>query len=222
MILKTELHVHSCLSPCASLEMSPRRIVSEARRAGIGILALTDHNSALNCEPFGKLCKEAGILPVYGLEAATREEVHALCLFGSPAEALALGDELYNLLPDTRNDPERFGDQVRVDEEENILAIVDKILTAAADIALDELKRLVLSRGGLFIPAHVDRPVFSILSQLGFIPDDDYSAIEIIRPPCPRHPGAYSCTSGSDAHYPEDIGKRAFDLEARKAGFLRP
>ncbi len=219
MTLRADLHNHSCLSPCGSLELSPARLVREAKAAGIGVLALTDHNSALNAPAFGALCRKAGILPVFGLEATTMEEIHALCLFGTEHEALEFGEELYELLPEIPNDPELFGDQVWVDEQERILGEVEKTLTSAAAIGLDELAGTVLSRGGLFVPAHVDREIFSLTSQLGFIPEGKYSAIEITRLPCPPHPGTYPCITGSDAHYPEDVGKRPFEVTLPEPSF---
>ena len=47
--MKFDLHIHSCLSPCANLEMSPGEIVARAKAAGMDGIALTDHQSARNC-----------------------------------------------------------------------------------------------------------------------------------------------------------------------------
>ncbi len=217
MKIRVDLHIHSCLSPCASLEMSPRTIVRRAREAGLRAIALTDHNSALNHPPFARLCREAGILPIFGIEVNTREEAHVLALFGERDAAAELSGEIYRLLPDYPNDPSTLGDQVYVNKNEEILGTVKKYLGSTADIGLEELCERVLSHGGMFIPSHIDRPFFSVVSQLGFLPDLPYTAVELVDPSNRnlaraggrRIPAVYT----SDAHYPDDIGRRLSVIE---------
>ncbi len=76
MVLTADFHNHSCLSPCGSLEMSPSVLVSAAVRKGVEILVLSDHNSARNTPAFEVLCREAGVIPLCGLEVTTQEELH--------------------------------------------------------------------------------------------------------------------------------------------------
>lgn len=214
-----DLHIHSCLSPCGSLEMSPSVIASKAADLGIGLLALTDHNSTRNLPAFARCCEHVGITPVFGLEAATREEIHVVCLFGTLENALQFGRYIEFLLPDIPNVPELFGDQVYVDADENILGEVEKNLISGADITFENLIEEVLSRDGLAIPAHVDRPVFSVSSQLGFLPELQYSAIETVTLPCPLETYGLPIIRSSDAHYPDDIGKRTSRFQAEEASF---
>ena len=87
-----DLHNHSCLSPCGSLELSPRRLLEIAAAKGIRVLALTDHNSSLNCPAFAKLCPQFGVIPIFGMEATASEEIHVLCLFTNLAAAMRLFD----------------------------------------------------------------------------------------------------------------------------------
>lgn len=176
-----DLHLHSCLSPCGSLESSPAAIAAAARSRGIDLVALTDHNSALNCPAFAENCRRAGLSAVFGMEATSAEEAHCLCLFESPGAALDFGELLYRRLAPIPNDPERWGDQVQVNADEEIEGEVELLLVGATDLPLDELCSLVHARGGLFIPAHVDRAAFSLMSQLGFAPAMDYDALEIYR-----------------------------------------
>ena len=157
MIIQADLHLHSCLSPCGDLEMSPSVITKYLKQKGISLAALTDHNSALNVSAFQKTCQKANIAALYGIEAQPSEEVHILCLFSHPEQALDLGDFLYKKMPNILNVPEKTGDQVYVDEEENILGEVDKYLITSAEITIDELCQEVLKRQGILIPAHVDR-----------------------------------------------------------------
>jgi PHP family Zn ribbon phosphoesterase len=213
MILRADFHLHSCLSPCGDLSMSPRTIAALLARQGIRLAALTDHNSALNCPAFAQACKAAGIVPLFGIEAQPREECHILCLFADSGSALALGEELYALMPPVMNLPEKNGDQVWVDENDDIEGEVDKFLVASADISLEALAVRVVNAGGIVIPAHVDRPYFSLTSQLGFIPDGPWSALEVTRMPAAIDTRGYPLITSSDAHFPEHVGRRAFDLD---------
>lgn len=214
MPILADLHNHSCLSPCGSLEMSPRLIAARARERGISLLALTDHNSSLNCPAFAAACAAEGILPLFGMEATVREEAHVLCLFGDLEAALAFSAAWYDLMPPFPNDAQKLGDQVYVDEDENILGEVDKYLGVAAEVSLDELGPMVAGCGGLVIPAHIDRPAFSLTSQLGFIPDGPWAALECVRIPSAADTRDYPLTTSSDAHYPEHVGRRPFELDA--------
>jgi PHP family Zn ribbon phosphoesterase len=50
MRVRADLHIHTGLSPCASEEMTPPDIVSEAIRKGLRMIAICDHNSAGNVQ----------------------------------------------------------------------------------------------------------------------------------------------------------------------------
>jgi len=219
MTVRGDLHIHSCLSPCGDLSMSPSAIVRVARERGLDLIALADHNTALNLPAFKAGCLKEGLACVFGLEVTTREEAHILTLFETPEAALDLGGFLYPLLPPVPNRPEKTGDQVYVDESEVILGEVELYLGTAAEISLERLLEEVRRRGGLFIPAHIDKPVFSIPSQLGFLPPLDYDALESVSLPCPVETGRTPVIRNSDAHYLEDIGKRSTLYEMEEPGF---
>jgi len=208
MIARIDLHNHSCLSPCASLEMSPSALARRAGALGIDVLALTDHNSALNCPAFETACRREGILPLFGVEACSIEEVHLLCLFGTVKEALAFGELLSESLPDLRFDPARLGDQVVVDADDIVLGLPEHYLGSALLRGFDDLCRDAADAGALVIPAHVDRPLFSVASQLGFLPPGPYDAVEGMNPVGPELSGNLNVISGSDAHSLDAVGRR--------------
>ncbi len=223
---KADFHLHSCLSPCGDLLMSPSVIVKALKERGVQIAALTDHNSALNCPSFSHHCKKAGIAALFGMEVQTMEEVHVLTLFSSLDVALQFSDEIYELLPPVMNNPEKTGDQVYVDEQDDIIGEVEKFLVISCDYSIDDLAKRVHELGGIVIPAHVDRSSFSLTSQLGFVPEGDWDALEVVRlPPTSvdwidgkQHHKAidtlgYPLTTSSDAHYVEHVGRRPFDLD---------
>lgn len=221
MIL-ADLHNHSCLSPCASLEMSPKAIARAARGRGVALLALTDHNAARNCPAFGVACRREGIAPLFGMECCSAEEAHVLAIFGDVEGALAFGERLEGLLPPVALDRARFGDQVIVDEDDFVLGEVGVHLGNALPIGFDELCREIKAAGALCIPSHIDRPYYSATSQLGFLPDGPYDAVEIVKAESAGLARGYPVVTGSDAHSLDRVGRRPFlahvDDDALRAG----
>jgi len=221
MIVPCDLHNHSCLSPCGSLEMSPALLARLAREHGLGLVALTDHNSALNTPAFAVCARREGLAALYGIEACSAEEVHVLCLFDSPEAAMDFGGLILGFIQRFPYDASRLGDQAVVDEDDNVLELPDYYLGAALELGFAELCALASSRGGLVIPAHIDRPIYGALTQLGFLPDGPYAAVEAVRPLPPGVSGGYTVITGSDAHYPEHVARRPFGLDLPD-GWQRP
>jgi PHP family Zn ribbon phosphoesterase len=181
-------------------------------------MALTDHNSSLNCPAFAKLSSEYGIIPIFGMEATTSEEIHILCLFTNLEKCMAFNDYAYSIITPFLNNPEKTGDQVYVDEDENILGEVEYYLINPLDLSVNGIGEKVKDYGGIVIPAHVDRPAFSMTSQLGVVVDGPWTAIECVRIPpvmdnCILNTRSYPLITSSDAHYPEHIGRRPFELD---------
>lgn len=211
MNLRADLHIHTCLSACGSLRMSPGRVVRRALAAGLDAIAVTDHNSARHVPLAERLCRETGLVLVPGLEAHTSEEIHVLCLFETVEAVLAFGDVLYDRLPPVRCVPEKMGDQVVVNEREEILETVDRYLVNATSWTLTEMIEETRAAGGLAIPAHVDRLSGGVLGKLGFLPPLPCPTLEV----SPRYDRArdlsglsagHRLISGSDAHEPDQIG----------------
>lgn len=209
---RADLHVHTCLSPCADLEMSPRGIIRTAREREIHILGICDHNSAENVPALRDAAKPYPISVLAGLEVTSREEVHVLALFDSLASALALQETIYAHLPG-ENDEEAFGIQAVVNEEAEILRFNGRLLIGATTLSLDQVVTLIHSRGGLAVAAHVDREVFSIIGQLGFIPGNlPLDALEVspamsLETAREKYGPRFPLTTASDAHRLDEIGR---------------
>lgn len=172
MNYKADLHIHSVLSPCGALDMSPSRIVHEAKRKGVDIIAITDHNSTLHCELAVELGRREGLLVLRGVEVTTKEEVHCLAYFET-ANQTSLFQEFIDVhLPHIKNKSAYFGEQLVVDQNEVILYSEPRLLLSALSVGIDDVQKMVHSLGGLFIPAHIDRERFGIIRQLGFFPTD--------------------------------------------------
>ncbi|MCX7027252.1 MAG: PHP domain-containing protein [Spirochaetes bacterium] len=211
-----DLHNHSCLSPCGDLSMSPSVMAAKAAARGIDIFALTDHNSALDCPAFAATCARAGVLPLFGLELNSAEEVHLLALFPTPVRALEFGASIRAFLPEYPWNPESLGDQPVVDDEEGLLGFEERWLGAAQTLSFDELGARSAAAGAIVIPAHVDRPMYSVHSQLAFLPSGPWDAVESMGPPPPELTGGLAAISGSDAHYPEHIGRHPTRVDLAK------
>jgi PHP family Zn ribbon phosphoesterase len=216
---RADLHIHTVLSPCGDLEMSPVNIVSEAVLKGLDIIGITDHNTTRHCGLITSLAAEKGIFVMQGAEVTTKEEVHCLTFFENSNALTIFQEFLDGNLPEVINDPVVFGYQLQVDEDENVVYEENKLLINAISKSFEETEAFVHSLGGLFIPAHLNRPKNSIYSQLGFLPDKlDADAAEISKATTAGqfiavHPEVKGLTiiKNSDAHCPEDIGS-AFTL----------
>lgn len=213
-LYKSDLHIHSCLSPCGDLDMSPRGIVERSLERGLDLIAVCDHNSAENVGAVMRAGTDRGLPVLAGMEISSVEEVHSLALFDKVEQALAMQAFVYGQLKGT-NRPEIFGDQVVANELDEVEGFNDRLLIGATKLPLfrilDEIHRL----GGLSIASHVDRPSYSVLSQLGFISRDlALDALEIspnmARESIPEKiPDAarFPVVTFSDAHFLDDIGK---------------
>ena len=71
--MRYDLHLHTCLSPCADRDMTPATVAGLAKLAGAELIAVTDHNSALNLPAAEKACREYGLRLLPGLEVTTAE-----------------------------------------------------------------------------------------------------------------------------------------------------
>ncbi len=212
---KADLHIHTCLSPCGELEMSPRAVVRAASRLGLNIIAVTDHNSAENVAAARRAAERAGGPKVLaGMEVCTAEEVHLLALFETPAEAEAMMDFVYGRLPPRTNRPEVFGEQIAANEFDEVEGFNDRLLIGATELELTAAVEAIHRRGGLAIASHVDKEAFSLIGQLGFVPPGlDLDGLEVSPNSSPaelrtRRPDLadWPIITGSDAHQLDQLG----------------
>ena len=206
--------MHTVLSPCGDLEMSPANIVRKASERGIDILGITDHNSTLHAPLIKELASREGIMVLMGAEVTTKEEVHCLCFFENEELLSQFQEYLNQHLPNIPNDPDRFGYQVVVNEEEEITDEIDCLLISGLNQGIEEIEKKVHALNGLFIPAHINKTVNSIISQLGFLPPDlKVDALEISQHTTKseflkknKYLKNYNFIQSSDAHYIDNIG----------------
>jgi len=212
---KADLHIHTVLSPCGDLEMSPSNIIRAAKSKQLDLIGITDHNTTRQCAVIRELGQREGIYVLCGTEVTTKEEAHCLAFFETNESLEAFQDYLDAHLPYVKNDPDLFGYQVAVDADDNIFFEEDRSLLSAIDQSIEKIEEKIHSLNGIFIPAHVNKGKNSVISQLGFIPTDlKFDALELS-----KHITREEFISknkylknnvfikSSDAHLPELIGE---------------
>ena len=211
---KADLHIHSCLSPCGDWDMSPKKIVQKSLEKRLDVIAICDHNTAENVAAIIREGKRLGIAVLPGMEICSKEEVHLVALFKAIEDSLEMQENIYAHLPG-KNQPEVFGDQVIADEYDQVLGENPRLLIGATQLSLADIVKKVHQLGGLCISSHVDRPSYSLIGQLGFIPPDLHlDAVEVsYRVALDKAQNliagikGYPCVTSSDAHFLHDIGK---------------
>lgn len=216
-----DLHIHSALSPCGDMDMTPNNIVNMALLKELDVIAVSDHNSALNLSALISCARDSRLLVIPAMEVESAEEVHLLCLFPTLETIQPFCEIISQNLPQIKNRVEIFGEQVIFDEMDHKIGEVDNLLVTATRLSIEEVKKLCDQYGGVMIPAHVDKSSYSILSNLGFIsPDLSIATVEVSKN-LPlveakkqlKQIEPYRVISNSDAHYLWDISEREYYLE---------
>jgi len=210
-----DLHLHSCLSPCGDMDMTPCNIVGMAALKHLDIVALTDHNSCKNCPAFLRAAKGYSLKAVAGMELCTSEEIHVVCLFNTLEKAMRFDEYVSGKIPPIQNNAGIFGRQVIMDGQDREIGEENRLLITAADISVTDVTELMEQFGGFCFPAHIDRSSYSILSSLGSIPPECgfscYELADIKRQKnlLTLHPALkeMEMLKNSDAHYLADISE---------------
>ena len=224
--IAADLHVHSALSPCADDSMTPRAIVLAAIAADLDLIAVCDHNSAENVAAVQEAARDFaddlfGVIA--GMEITTAEEAHILGLFPDAEKAMRVSEEVAAHLPPVLPGIRRYGRQCVMNAAGDILREVDYMLSWASDLTVNQTVALIHKYEGLVIAAHVDRPSFSVISQLGFLPEDVvFDAVEVSVAGMKQGRARDFARMGppvitaSDTHFLDNIGegKTIFQVEA--------
>jgi len=219
-VFTADLHIHTCLSPCAELEMSPRRIVMEALSKKIDIIAVTDHNCGLNAVGVREAAKGTQLTVICGMEITTLEEVHILGYFPSLRKLMAFHDLVSSGLPESAGE-KRGAWQVIANGKDQVLGFFGKNLFSSAPLTIEKVVAEIHGHGGLAAAAHIDREGFGLIGQLGFVPEglpldaaEYYDRSSPLRASIP-----FTAIASSDAHEPGHIGRRTTRLSMEKPTF---
>lgn len=193
--------------------MKPQAIVRRARENMVDVIGICDHNSTRNVEAVREAGRREGLAVIGGIEIASEEEVHILGLFDKE-ESLRDMQRLIDQNLQGENNAEFFGEQHVCDEHDAMLDCETKLLIGATTMSIEKVVESIHYLGGLAIASHVDRESFSLLGNLGFVPEGlKIDALEV----SPRHSTAeardsfpetrdYPLVRFSDAHKLADIG----------------
>lgn len=207
MLVRYDLHVHSALSPCADDDMTPANIVGYAALEGIQIVAIADHNAIGNVKVAMEVGEAYGVCVVPAMELQTQEDIHVLCLFPTFEALQGFFDAID--FPSIKNKPSVFGNQLIVDEDDNVVATEERLLHVGANIAVERVPSLAESFGGIAVAAHVDREENGMVEILGDVVEE-YGTIELSSHATQAHYDRFSAKKiicNSDAHWLDAIGK---------------
>ncbi|MFI6292863.1 PHP domain-containing protein [Nonomuraea sp. NPDC050790] len=146
--MRIDLHSHSDASDGTS---PPSEVVRRAAAAGVGVLALTDHDTTAGHEEAGRAARESGVKLVPGMEMSCRRDghsVHLLAYWFDPADAALVREcELIRQARDGRAE-----------------AMVGRLTELGVPITMDMVT--AVAGGGVVGRPHVAR----VLATLGVVP----------------------------------------------------
>ncbi|PKN20481.1 MAG: histidinol phosphatase [Deltaproteobacteria bacterium HGW-Deltaproteobacteria-6] len=212
-VYNCDLHIHTCLSPCAELDMHASALVQKALEKKLDMIAISDHNASANVPYVIAAASGKNIQVIPAMEITTSEEVHLLAFFEFLSDLVKLQTIIDRHLSG-ENDETRFGVQAIVNELGEVEGLNNQLLIGATDLSIDDVVDTIHQLRGLAIPAHIDRESFSVLSQLGFIDGHcHFDALEISKLTGIRQGRSqysdlkqYPFLTSSDAHFIKDIG----------------
>lgn len=193
--------------------MIPPLIVQTAIKNGLNLIAITDHNASDNVAAVIKAAEGEDLTVLPGMELQTQEDVHVLCLFDTMDQLAELQTLVNKNLPEIKNNIEFFGEQFIVDKSGEFVARKEQLLITGTRLSFEKVFNVVTGLGGLFIPAHVNRQVFGLITHLGFVPPDlAIDALEISRHITAEEArqefpqiNAYQLIQSGDVHFLDDF-----------------
>lgn len=217
-----DLHMHSCLSPCADNDNTPNNLAGMGALNGLNVMALTDHNTTKNCPAFFAAAKRQGIVPIAGTELTTAEDIHIVFLFEELEAAMEFDLFLQSRRILIKNRVDIYGEQLITDENDEVIGKDEHLLSNATTITVEECAALGKRFGAVCYPAHIDREANGIVAVLGTFPKDcgfrctEFHSAESIE----KYSKMYDLDGitklvCSDAHYLWDVSERAgyFDID---------
>lgn len=210
-----DFHIHSCLSPCSDMDMTPHSIAGMSYINGLNAIAVADHNTARNVRAVTKAAEKYSITVVPAIEAESAENIHLLCLFPTIEAAEKMGEMLENSLPFIKNRPDIFGEQCIMNDMDEKTGEIDVLLINATTMTMEEIKKEVENLGGVCIAAHIDREKNGIVAILGCVPEvAGFSTLELSdKAVSYEKEERYTYITNSDAHQLTNISEKMNFLE---------
>ena len=187
--------------------MTPSAIVAQAKAAGLDMIAICDHNSTDNAAAVAQAGERQSLAVIPGIEITSREEVHVVGLFNGEDALTRIQSIVAKNLPGENNES-IFGAQTVVDQYDQVTGSSSKLLIGATGLGLEQVVDTIHDCGGLAVAAHIDRQRYSVIGQLGFIPEGlPLDAVEVSPASSVRDNNDFPVITSSDAHCLGDIGR---------------
>ncbi|WP_130012958.1 PHP domain-containing protein [Serinicoccus sediminis] len=168
---RIDLHVHSTHSDGTQ---TPADVVGRARRAGLDVVALTDHDAVSGWQEADRAGQEQGVAVVPGLEmscSAAGASVHLLGYFVDPDHA-DLRAEL---------------DRVRDSRDGRLRRMVERLASAGFSVSWEEVQAEAAAGASLGRPHIAD-----VLVRRGRYPDRDAAFADVLHSSSPFHVAHYA------------------------------
>ena len=199
--------------------MTPANICGMAHIKGLDAIAVTDHNTARNLPYVKEAADYYKLILLPGMEVTTREEVHLLGYFPTVDDALEAGEVFSSHLPKMPNRPKFFGNQFIMNTDDEIMGEETRMLIGATDLDLSECTEIIRKRGGVAVPAHINRGSNGLLVNLGLMPEEPaFPVVEVARH-MDIHPSIVKNRTvlySSDAHQLGNIMEAEFDFQVER------
>lgn len=121
MLYAYDLHIHSCLSPCGSLDMTPNNIVNMSKIKGLDIIAVTDHNACDHVRTVYELGQQLGLLVLPGMEVQTKKKYTFYVISKASEDIESFDMALMPYKTKMPNNIKVFGQQSVLDAEDNFV-----------------------------------------------------------------------------------------------------
>lgn len=152
--------------------MTPHHIVLRAAQYGIGGVVISDHNASANIPALLEAAAQYGIEVLPGMEVESVEEAHIVVLFDTWEQMERWQELIDSQRPPLLNKPDKFGAQYVVDAEDEFVREEEKLLLGPGSMSAAEIVDRCHEYGGIAIAAHIDKPSYSLLTQLGFFDEE--------------------------------------------------
>lgn len=205
-----DIHIHSVLSPCADVLMTPNNIFNMAKLKQLDIISITDHNSLKQLSTCHELSKSYDMLFIPGVEITVSENFDVLCYFKKIDDALKFDQILDEYVVKQVIKKDHFKDQEIMNLDDEIIDIYPYALSEPLKLSIYKLIELLKPFESLLVFAHVDR---NYRSGKAFVNLIDCDAIEVDHL---KNKSSFLNTNkpilyNSDAHQITDILERTKD-----------
>jgi len=152
-----DLHIHSVLSPCADVLMTPQNIFNMAMLKGLDIISITDHNSLKQIPLCMEIAKSYDMLFIPGVEVTVKEGIDILVYFKHVSDAMAFDQYLETFLEKKQIDLNIYNEQCICDIYDECIDKYPYLLSQKTKLSLEEMMRYFAYIDHVMIYAHIDR-----------------------------------------------------------------